>query len=270
MQGRLSPKVGEFIQAFPKEHWQEEFKLAHQHQFEAMEWTLDQEGLFENPFMHRHGQREIIELKEKYHLKIPSVTCDCFMQAPFFKAEGKQRDEYYDCTLKVIEASLELGLSYVVLPIVDNSKIENSSQNEVLLEGFQKLIPRIQGTQLKIVMESDMTPKDLKSWISDLDPRYFGVNFDMGNSAGMGFDPVEEIGLLGKRILNVHVKDRVLGGTTVPLGMGNAKFPIVFQELRNCHYQGNFVLQTARAETGKDVPVLCHYRDLVQGWLKWN
>ena len=45
---------------------------------------------------------------------------------------------------------------------------------------------------------------------------------DIGNSASLGLNPLDEFEAFGDRILNVHVKDRVLGGTTVPLGLGNA------------------------------------------------
>ena len=41
MQGRLSPQVGDRIQAFPRDHWREEFPIAERLGFPLMEWTLD-------------------------------------------------------------------------------------------------------------------------------------------------------------------------------------------------------------------------------------
>ena len=68
--------------------------------------------------------------------------------------------------------------------------------------------------------------------------------------AAAGFDPAEEIEAYGHRILSVHVKDRVLGGSTVPLGSGNADFEAVFAALGRVRYVGNYILQTARATDG--------------------
>ena len=69
-----------------------------------------------------------------------------------------------------------------------------------------------------------MRPKQVKHFISKLDSKYFGINYDIGNSASLGFDPKEEFTSYGKRISNVHIKDRVLNGGPVTLGKGNADF----------------------------------------------
>ncbi len=91
----------------------------------------------------------------------------------------------------------------------------------------------------------------------------FGVNFDIGNSASLGWDPDIEIPAIGPRIINVHVKDRVRGGTTVALGQGNADFPRVFGLLSQQGYDGFFILQTARATDDDHAGVLSRYRQLV-------
>ncbi len=121
---------------------------------------------------------------------------------------------------------------------------------------------------MKIIFESDYPPPALREFIARLPAAHFGINYDIGNSAALGFDSVEEIGAYGARIDNVHVKDRVLGGTTVPLGTGNANFPAVFRALKRSGYAGNFILQTARAADGDHAAALRRYRDMVTDWLK--
>ena len=49
--GRLSPLVDGKIQAFPMDHWVNEFKVANENNFHIMEWTLDQINLYENPLI---------------------------------------------------------------------------------------------------------------------------------------------------------------------------------------------------------------------------
>ena len=48
IQGRLSPIIDGKIQAFPKEHWREEFKIGASRSFQLIEWTLDHEDLFKS------------------------------------------------------------------------------------------------------------------------------------------------------------------------------------------------------------------------------
>ena len=91
MQGRLSQRVDGRIQAFPWLSWEEEFQLAQRYGFRLMEWTLDQERLSENPLMTSEGQARIRELCRRHDVSIPSLTGDCFMQAPFWKARAAER-----------------------------------------------------------------------------------------------------------------------------------------------------------------------------------
>jgi hexulose-6-phosphate isomerase len=101
-----------------------------------------------------------------------------------------------------------------------------------------------------------------------LDSSLFGINYDIGNSAALGFNPQEEFAAYGARIVNVHIKDRMLGGTTVPLGTGSANFDAVFEALAKVNYRGNFILQTARAVDGNHSSSLSTYRDMAVNWLK--
>jgi hexulose-6-phosphate isomerase len=268
MQGRLSPPVGGRIQAFPWQHWRSEFSLASRHGFPLIEWTLDQERLDENPLMTAGGRREIQALAGDLGVQVRSLTGDCFMEAPFYKAMGRERGRRLDQVERVIEASAEIGVDYVVVPLVDNGRLESIGQEEDLRTGLARVAPLLKRTGIRILFESDFDPGRLRQFLEPSDPSLFGVNYDVGNSAAMGFDPAEEIRAYGDRILNVHVKDRVLGGSTVPLGQGHAQFGAVFGALKRIGYAGNYILQTARAADGRDVEVLCEYRDAVLRWLR--
>jgi hexulose-6-phosphate isomerase len=87
-----------------------------------------------------------------------------------------------------------------------------------------------------------------KALLENIDLDYVLANYDIGNSASLGFDPREELENYGLRILNVHVKDRKLGGTTVPLGTGNAKIDYVFLKLKEIGYSGGLTMQAARGD----------------------
>jgi L-ribulose-5-phosphate 3-epimerase len=268
MQGRLSPQVDGKIQAFPLSCWQGEFASAEHNGFTLMEWTLDHDNLYANPLLTTAGQNEIRKLCESHGIMISSLTGDCFMQSPFWKAQGAQRDSLVQDLRAVASACHAVGIGMIVVPLVDNGRIETCEQEDVLVEALVKEAHLLASLNVRVVFESDFEPQELARFMARLDPVRFGINYDIGNSAGLGFDPVKEIAAYGDRILNVHIKDRILGGTTVPLGTGNANFDGVFTALAKVGYRGTYILQTARAADGNHAEVLCAYRDMALNWLE--
>ena len=93
----------------------------------------------------------------------------------------------------------------------------------------------------------------LQKFISKFDKKIFGINYDSGNSAGLDFNINDEFNLYGDRILNIHIKDRIIDGKTVRLGEGNANIKKLFKKLMNINYKGNLILQTARSKNNKDI-----------------
>ena len=76
------------------------------------------------------------------------------------------------------------------------------------------------------------------------------VNYDIGNSASLGFDPVEELEAYGTKITDIHIKDRICDGGPVVLGTGNADFSIFFKKLKEFNYTGPFIMQAYRDDEG--------------------
>jgi hexulose-6-phosphate isomerase len=268
MQGRLCERVDGKIQAFPWRDWESEFPSAAAIDLHLMEWTLDQDRLYENPLMTSEGQERIRELCRYHDISIRSLTGDCFMQAPFWKVEGEARTSLQRDFLAIGSACAQVGIQMMVVPLVDNGCLETSEQEDALVKFLLEQLPFLSEHNLQVIFESDFTPIDLARFINRLPAEQFGINYDIGNSAALGFAPDEEFAAYGKRVINIHVKDRVLGGTTVPLKTGNADFDSVFAALSRTAYQGNYILQTARAADGNHAEVLAAYRDMTNQWLQ--
>ncbi len=266
MQGRLCDRVEGKIQAFPWRDWESEFPRAQKLGFTLMEWTLDQERLAENPLMTEAGQARIRELSALNGVRVQSLTGDCFMQAPFYKVQGPQREGLLKDLRAILVASQRIGIRYVLMPLVDNGSLQAPEHEAALLEGVLPLRQWLVDAGMKIVFESDFAPDRLTTFIRRFPKEAFGINYDIGNSAALGFSPSEEVGSYGDRIDNVHVKDRELHGTTVPLGTGNADFSAAFRALRKAGYAGDFILQTARAEDDDHEGALARYGNLTRAW----
>tara|TARA_B100001758_G_scaffold238660_1_gene242089 strand:- start:1762 stop:2604 length:843 start_codon:yes stop_codon:yes gene_type:complete len=268
MQGRLSPIVDGKIQSFPWDNWQNEIILAKKIGLNLMEWTLDQERLYENPLMTLDGQKEILSLCKNYNFFIPSLTGDCFMQAPFWKASDQSdKDSLQEDFLAILNSCSKVGIRFIVVPLVDNGSLSDQNQEDCLVEFLHEQEDKISNLGIKIIFESDFKPANLLRFISRLSKVNFGINYDIGNSSALGFNPVKEFQAIGNRIFNVHVKDRPLNGTTVPLGDGDANFPLVFELLHSYNYSYNYILQTARAKDGDHSSALSRYNRSVKNWM---
>jgi L-ribulose-5-phosphate 3-epimerase len=267
MQGRLSPILNDRIQEFPWNNWREEFHIAASLGFSLMEWTLDQDRLYESPLMTQVGQGEIRKLSSDYGVSIPSLTGDCFMQSPFWKLSGAEKEDRQNDLICILDGCSSVGITQIVIPLVDDGRIDNNEQSKALLDFLHEKETIISDRGIQIVFESDLAPHELKVFIGQFNVKTFGINYDIGNSAALGFDVEKEFYAYGDRILNVHVKDRILGGTTVPLGDGDADFTKVFSQLATIGYHGNYILQTARANDGDHAGVLNHYKSMVEKWV---
>ena len=268
IQGRLSDRVDGKVQAFPWRDWETEFPVASAFDFHLVEWTLDQDRLYENPLMTAHGQARIRELCSKYDIKIPSLTGDCFMQAPFWKTSGYEREALLCDFIAIAIACEQVGIGLIVVPLVDNGRLENARQEDILITFMLSNKDFFQMHGLRIIFESDFDPAELARFIGRLPQDTFGINYDIGNSAALGYSPEEEFAAYGSRILNVHLKDRHLGGGTVPLGTGNADFPTVLRLLRDVNYEGYLIMQTARARDNNHAGALRVYREQIKAWAK--
>lgn len=270
IQGRLCDCVNGKIQSFPWLDWEGEFPVAKSLNFSLMEWTLDHDQLYQNPLMTEPGRERIRELMTIYGLRILSLTGDCFMQVPFFKFSGLFQQSLIQDLQAIIEASRQVGITFVTIPLVDNGSLETQEHQDILIETLLPFRARLVDAGMKILFESDLPVPSLAALMHNFPIDSFGINYDIGNSAALGYSPLEEIATYGNRIHNVHVKDRLLQGTTVPLGTGNADFPTVFSALHKAGYTGKYVLQTARAEDNDHAAAIKRYRDMTLDWLVAN
>jgi hexulose-6-phosphate isomerase len=262
MQGRLSDMVEGKIQSFPFSNWEKEFIIGSENNFNIIEWTIDSIDIFNNPIIREDLHTKIIDLKNIYSVEIPSITCDFFMEKPFFKASNDKKIQREQFLLSFLKKCSNLNIFKIVIPLVDNGRIENLAHERSVLDFFLKHLDVLEKGNLEIIFESDLPPKKLKTFIDKFPAEFFGINYDTGNSASQGYNFLEEFDSYFDNIKNIHIKDRILNGSTVPLGEGNANLEKLLINLLNRNYSGNLILQTARDEK-KHLEALCKYRNYV-------
>lgn len=266
IQGRLSPPEHGVIQSFPSATWQVEFDRAQTLDLDHIEWLFDRFTGFSNPIFTDEGRTRIRSAAEAAQVAVRSLCADYFRDYPLKNIAEIRRlglDEEFD---RLLRACLECGITRVMIPYVDHAKIENDRELEEVCETLASLLSFPSARTMTISLETNLGPADYKRLLEQVGNPALKINYDIGDAAALGHDAAEEISALSPWICNVHVKDRVRGGGTVPLGAGDANFPETFRLLKNAGYHGAFVLQGARG--ADDVETVRQYTLQVQDWLR--
>lgn len=271
MQGRLTEPKGRGIQFFPFENWENEFFLAKELQLDEIEFIFDYERYEENPLWSKEGTERIRQIIEETGVVVSSVCFDYFMRRAFYKRTGEEwenlRAENKKVMKRILDAMYEIGASLLEIPLVDDS----SMKTEVEKQNFMEFLIEIaDGTDASFLfgLETDLPPEKFKEYLDRIHHPRIGANYDSGNSSGLGYNPYEEVTILRDKIYNIHIKDRVLHGSTVALGTGSADFERFFHGLAEIKYQGSFILQAARAEEGEESDNISRQLSFVKEYVK--
>jgi L-ribulose-5-phosphate 3-epimerase len=245
MQGRLVPRYKGRYQAFPRGYWEAELDIARELGLASIEFILDFEDAEANPLISDEGHRQIAAAVERTGVKVRSICADYFMAAPFH-SERKLPSEAM--LQRLVRAAAVLGVKDVVIPCVDQSSLKSAADQRQLCASLETVLPLAESSGVNLALETDLPPARFVELLHSVASPNVTVNYDIGNSASLGYDPAEELEAYGARITDLHVKDRILGGASVKLGSGNARFEIVFALLAQLKYGGTIVMQASRAE----------------------
>ncbi len=250
MQGRSVNQERLKIQSFPWKNWKNEFEILNENKFNLLEWTVDDENFFKNPINTVTGRKTIKKLKKKFKIKTNSLTADFFMQKPFFKEKNNKKLNLCFKKLKTILINAnKINIKLIVIPLVDNSSLP-SSKMSYFIKKICEFVKILRSNKQMILFESDFDPKNLLKFLKKFDSRFFGINYDTGNSASLGYMLNEEIPYF-KYVKNVHLKDRSYNASTIRLGKGDFNFKRFFNYILKSKYKGNFIFQTARSKSNK-------------------
>jgi len=250
MQGRLLPKYQGRYQAHPVGNWQEEFEIARNIGLDCIEFILDYNDAEKNPLLKKGGLDEILNVCKSTGVSTKTICADYFMEAPLHSIDVSVAAQSMSVLNRLLDTSSQLGVTDIVIPCVDQSTLDGVEAVERFISKILPIIPVIEGKGINLSLETDLAPQPFVQLLERLDSERITVNYDIGNSAALGYDPVEELDAYGSRISDVHIKDRVLGGGSVILGEGDADFRRFFSKLKDFSYTAPFIMQVYRDAEG--------------------
>jgi L-ribulose-5-phosphate 3-epimerase len=252
MQGRLLPKYKGRYQAHPLNYWEPEFILAKERSLDCIEFILDYNDVESNPLMSEKGIMEIKEKVRNSNVKVLSVCADYFMESPFHQDNDYEISKSQNILKRLINSSEIIGIKNIIIPCVDHSSLHVKSFDKFIIN-IEELVKYAEEKSINICLETDLPPKEFKNLIDGFNNNNIKVNYDIGNSASLGYNVEEEFEFYGNYISDVHIKDRIFNGGSVELGTGDADIDALVIELKKIDYSGLIILQAYRDDQGINI-----------------
>lgn len=262
MQGRLSPPIGERIQAFPWDGWEAEFDSACACGFDLIEWLFEADRYNLNQIWHDQGIARIADLILRSGVGIKSICADYFMVHPFSASDPSARAQSVAVLRRIACQAARISVRTIVLPVLEESTIRTEQEKEWFVAALSSALELTEKLGIRVGIEADIPGQELSELLGRFRGPAPGVYYDVGNGTALGFDVAREIRMFGRRIVGVHIKDRKINGGTMPLGFGDVDFPSVFRALADVGFPGPYIIQGARGMD--DIATACRYLEFVR------
>lgn len=187
-------------------------------------------------------------------IEIASLATGLFWQHLLTSDDPAEREQAKGVAVKTLELAAALGTDAILLipgavdVFFDPSKqvVPYQPAWERASQGVGELLPAAEKHGVAICVENVwnrflLSPRELRSFITQFNHRFIGCYFDVGNVMLTGY-PEQWIEILGGLIHRVHLKDfRRSVGTAdgfVDLLEGDVDWPAVMNALRRVGYDG--------------------------------
>jgi L-ribulose-5-phosphate 3-epimerase len=243
MQGRLSPRPSNRLQAFPHQTWPEELAQAKRLGFSYLEWIYEAERAEENPIVSSAGRASIRACARASGLPVGSVCADYFMVHRLAGGSATSRAEHAAALCELVRWTRELGATRILLPLLETSAVGTPELVREVTESIQSVCSTLDECNVVLGLEMEIAGKDYAAVIRGIGHDKVRAYYDTGNSTAQGFDIAKDILPLLPVLEAVHLKDRVVNGTSQPFGRGAANFAEFFGVLTASGYHGDFLTQ---------------------------
>ena len=231
--------------------------------FDCFEFTVEPAGLISLDTTKADAERVRNEAA-KIGIQLMTVAAGLSWGTPPTHPDPAVRKQAVKNTIQIVKVAAWLGAESVLyvpgmVSAVFIPEFAPQPYDKVLQwarESLQKVLPTAEKLGIKIGVENVwnrflLSPLEMRDFIDSFNSPCVGSYFDVGNVMLYGH-PEHWIGILGKRIVAVHLKDfRVGVGNLdgfVDLLSGDVNYPAVMSALKKIGYQG---AHTAEIVPGK-------------------
>jgi L-ribulose-5-phosphate 3-epimerase len=243
MQGRLSPRPCDRLQAFPHETWSDEFSIGKRLGFDYLEWIFEAPRAAENPIANAAGRAAIRACAGESGLPVISVCADYFMVRRLAGGTAAERAENVTALKELVRWTCDIGATRILLPLLETSAVSSSELQAQVVESLSQVTETLTMYGVTLGLEMEIPGAEYARLIRRIGHDRVRAYYDTGNSTAQGFDVADDIVPLLPLLEAVHLKDRVLHGTSRRFGQGATNFSGLFSRLQSSGYRGDFLLQ---------------------------
>jgi hexulose-6-phosphate isomerase len=243
MQGRLSPRPAGKLQEFPRASYAAEFPKAARLGLHSIEWIFEAPGFEDNPLWTSAGRAEIRALVAESGVKVQSVCADYFMVHRLAGEGEVAAGRHCEVLAELISAAREVGADRILIPLLETSAVDTPELKREVAASLRRVAPVAERLGVTLGLEMEIAGAEYARLIESVASSHVRAYYDTGNSTAQGFDVGEDIVPLLPLLHAVHIKDRVRGGGSKPLGTGDTNFQGFFPRLLRAGFRGDFVLQ---------------------------
>lgn len=243
IQGRLSPRPAGKLQEFPWQTYAEEFPKAAKLGLHSIEWIFEAPRFEQNPLWTEDGREEIRELIARSGVRVQSVCADYFMARRLAGEGSAALTQNRDVLAELIVHTHAIGADRILIPLLETSAVDTPDLKREVAISLKSAVPFAERYGVTLGLEMEIEGAEYAKVVQSVGSRHVRAYYDTGNSTAAGFDIGQDIEPLLPLLHAVHIKDRVKGGGSKPLGTGDTNFQAFFPKLLRAGFRGDFVLQ---------------------------
>jgi len=153
---------------------------------------------------------------------------------------------------QAIDIASSMQVRRILVPFFGKGDLRNDPQGTAaVIACLKRLAPKAEKQNVILALESWLSAEDHLKIINTVGSKAVRVYYDVGNAQERGYDVAGEIGLLGKRICEVHAKD-----TKDLYGKGSLDFVSVKRAMDDIGYRGWLVIEGSQFPLGVEQSII--------------
>jgi L-ribulose-5-phosphate 3-epimerase len=203
----------------------------------------------------RSGRKEAAR---RAGVEISSVAAHFLNRGGLGSADAAVQEAGLEAVRTGIALCADLGAEVLLVPFFGPGELQGGAEVEQLVGHLKTLAPEAEAQHVRLGVESTLPARAVAALVDAVASPWVGSYWDMGNAMWLGFDDLQEVEVLGKRIVAVHAKEfagppRTAPGSpnglnARPFGEGEVPLQAVIDALRRTGYEERFGYLTL--ETG--------------------
>lgn len=208
---------------------------------------------------------EVLKARDATGLEIAGIICTTHWGKPLSASDDAVREQGFNGLKMALLEAGELGCSRVLLvPGVVKKDVSYEQCWERSVEQIKRAVEFAEKAKTYIAVENVwnqfiMSPLEAVRFLDAIGSPRVGWHFDIGNVVNYGW-PEQWVRILGKRILNLHIKEYSrakrdkegpYAGFKVELGEGDVGWPDVMKAIDEIGYTGYGIAEVPGGDTAR-------------------